>query len=146
MLFPHVFPSCSKSGAQSITARDLRFMWKPTAGIFRGQAMDEAIHFPGLVAITTFREQHLQPSVVAVPLGLCELKQTVKAVREMWPVPIPQHSQHALFDGFVPRAIALAQGVREHGAIADRPQLPEIACQAEVQTAEHAWLSTAGAI
>ena len=74
MLFPHVLPPCRQSGAQGITTRDLSFIWEPTAGILRGQAMDEAIDLPRLPAVSTFREHHLQPSVVAVSFGLGEFK------------------------------------------------------------------------
>ena len=104
--------------------------------------MDEAIDLPRLAAVATFCEHHLQPSVVAVPLGLGEFKQMLQAVHATWLVPIPKHSEHALFDGLVPRAIVLAQEVREYRIVSDRAELAKVTCQAEVQAAEHARLST----
>ena len=99
----------------------------PAARIRRGQAMDEAIHFPGLAALPIGLEDGVHPAICRA-LALGELERLLNAVF----IAFPEH----LEDTLLPKRETFSVGIREQSGRARRPELPQISREDDANATE----------
>ncbi len=91
------------------------------------KAVDEAVHFPGHVAVTCHAENYLQPIVVCTHA----LRQQPCFLYAVLPL-LPEHFQDLLLAVIAQSNI----GIVEEATCLYRRELPEIACEDDVDTSK----------